>query len=185
MSIRYRLLLIVGFVSSLIFVLTFALNNELMRTNVKKSREEGAILERQIFEKRRGYIEELVRDDIAKKLAQINALLETVTQFPSLSDWFAPSPENLRSGTWANAASFLQNEDWIQFLQNTYDSEVLSLIIPDGGPFFSTETLPFEEGLAWIFIPDSKIYKEPCLEYSFLLNRKKRKWKRTRRCPFL
>lgn len=163
MSIRYRLFLIVGLVSSFVFIFAFFLNNQMFRSNIKKTQEEGAVFERKIIEQRKIYVEELVRDDIAKKLAQINALLETVSQFPSLSEWFSPSPKNLKQGTWAHAAYFLQNEDWIQFLQNTSNSEVLSLILPDKGPFFSTETLPLEEGISWIFIPESKVYKDPCL----------------------
>ncbi len=163
MSIRYRLLFVVGFVSTVVFVFAFLLNKQLIKNNLVKIQKEGNEFFMQSFEKRREQIEQYVYDEISRKLAQINALLETVTLFPSLSDWFAPNSENLRLGTWFHSAYFLQDEDWVQFLQNTSDSKVLSLIVPEEGPFFKTESEPLENGIVWMSIIDSTAYQLPCL----------------------
>jgi class 3 adenylate cyclase len=163
MSIRYRLLFIVGLVTSSVFLLTFFLNGKLLQQHLAQTQKEGLLLREKTSEMRRENVEILIRDAIAKKLAKINALLETVVQFPSLSDWFAPNPENLRMGTWGHAANFLQNEDWVQFIQNTSGNELLSLIAPETGAFFKTQEFPIEEGLAWIYVFGSEMYSEPHL----------------------
>ncbi len=161
MSIRYRLLLIVGLVATLLFSTAFILNNQLLSRKILVIKSEIQIFMENNIEKRRENVEKFVFDSMARKLAQINAILETISQFSSLSDWFAPSAENLRLGTWSHAAHFLQDEDWIQFLQNTSDSQLLSLIVPEEGPFFQTKTMPFEEGLAWIFVSKAAAYPDP------------------------
>lgn len=163
MSIRYRLLLIVGLVTSTVFLLTFFLNSKLFEQHLAQTQKEGLLLREKSAETRRVNVEILTRDAIAKKLAKINALLETVTQFSSLSEWFAPTAENLRSGTWGHAANFLQNEDWVQFIQNTSGAELLSLIAPEAGAFFQTQAISLEEGLAWVYILGSEVYTRPYL----------------------
>jgi class 3 adenylate cyclase len=163
MSLRYRLLLIVGFVSTLVFMFAFFLNNRLLDNNLMKIRKEAAEFVQKSYSKRRDSMEQFIYDELSRKLAQVNAILETVTQFPSLSDWFSPNAENLQMGTWSNASYFLQDEDWIQFLQNTSDNKLLSMVVPDEGPFFQTEAVPVEEGIAWVSILSSQAYPEPCL----------------------
>jgi hypothetical protein len=114
MSLRYRLLLIVGFVSTLVFVFAFFLNNRLLDKNLVKIRKEAAEFIQKNLAHRRESLEQFIYDELSRKLAQVNAILETVTQFPSLSNWFAPTSENFQMGTWSNASYFLQDEDWIQ-----------------------------------------------------------------------
>jgi class 3 adenylate cyclase len=160
MSIRYRLFFIVGFVASFVFVFTFLLNGKLFEQNLSKTHQEAIMLLEKATEMRRVNVEGLIRNAMAKKLAKINALLETVTQFSSLSDWFAPTAENLHSGTWSHSANFLQNEDWVQFVQNTSENQLLSLIAPETGSFFQTQGIFLEEGLSWIYILGSEAYKE-------------------------
>ena len=172
MSIRYRLLLIVGLVTSLVFVFAFIINNRLLMSNLQKIREEGFFIQEKVAEKKREDVEKIISDSMATRLAQINALLETVSQFPSLSQWFAPSPENIQLGTWTHAAQFLQDEDWIQFIQNTSDSKLLSLIVPESGPFFKTESIPLEKEIAWIYILESTAYPHPCLGIKLSFNAK-------------
>lgn len=161
MSIRYRLFFIVGLVTSTVFLLTFFFNSKLFESHFMQTQKEGLALRQKAIEARRENIEVLTRDAITKKLAKINALLETVAQFSSLSDWFAPTPENLRLGTWKYAANFLQNEDWVQFIQNTEESNLLSLIAPETGSFFQTQGIAIEEGLSWIYVLGTDVYTEP------------------------
>ncbi len=163
MSIRYRLFFFIGLVTSSVFLLTFFLNSKLFEQHFSQTRKEGVLLREKAIETRRLHAEILIRDALAKKLAKINALLETVTQFPSLSDWFAPTAENLKMGTWEHAANFLQNEDWVQFIQNTSEGKLLSLIAPETGAFFQTQGVRLEEGLAWIYILGSEVYTDPYL----------------------
>jgi class 3 adenylate cyclase/uncharacterized protein YozE (UPF0346 family) len=163
MSIRYRLLLVVGLLVTAVFSLAFILNNQLLSRNLVAIKAEAQGFIESNLEKRRDNVEKFIFDNMARKLARINAILETISQFSSLSDWFAPSAENLKLGTWSHAAHFLQDEDWIQFLQNTSDSKLLSLIAPEEGPFFQTKAVPLEEGLAWVFVSKAAAYPDPYL----------------------
>ncbi len=163
MSIRYRLLLIVGLVATVVFLSAFALNNRLLERNIRIIRGEAEGFIEDNIETRRENVEKFLFDNMTRKLAQINALLETISQFSSLSDWFAPTSDNLRLGTWSHAAHFLQDEDWVRFLQNTSDSKLLSLIVPEEGPFFRTQIASLGDGISWVFVSKSAAYSEPYL----------------------
>ncbi len=96
-------------------------------------------------------------------MARVNALLGAISHYKPLAEWFAPTEEHKRKGTWASAASLFQQDEWIQFLQNTTDSTLLSLIIPDRGPFLPVKTVPIEEGLAWVYVLDETASSRPFL----------------------
>jgi class 3 adenylate cyclase len=163
MSIRSRFLLAIGVVVTLLFLTAFLVQTKRALQETKKVRELVMDAYQKNYEKKRVDLADFVTEGMAQKMAQINALLETIAKFPALSDWFAANSENLKEGTWHHAATLLQNDDWVQFLQNTTEDKLLSLIIPDQGPFFSVEAEPIQEGIAWIHVQDSDAYPEPCI----------------------
>ncbi len=163
MKIRYYLLLVIGLMSTVVFLGSFIYEGLVLQKHISGVRSHGAQLYEEALDKRRGYLEEFIADSLAKNLAQINVVLDAISQFKPLSEWFSPTVEHGQSGTWKNATALIQQDDWIQFLQNTEGSSLLSLVIPEKGPFFSVKIEPFQEGLAWIYILGSNSYPDPFL----------------------
>lgn len=163
MSIRYYLLLLAGCITTLVTVGSFFLDNVIFSENLQKGRQEAISLFKDISEKRRDNEEKFLGSIIAKNLSQINATLEVISNFDPLKEWFSPTEEHKTKGTWNNAASLIQQDDWIEFLQNTTESKLLSLIVPEQGPFFEVEVDPIQEGLAWVYVLGSSSYENPFL----------------------
>lgn len=163
MSIRYYLLLLAGCITTIVSMGSFFLDNVMLTENLQKGRQEGIALFKAIYEKRRDSEEQFLASLLAKNLSQINATLEVVSSFDPLKDWFSATEEHKAKGTWNNAANLIQQDDWIDFLQNTTESELLSLIVPEKGPFFEVEAHPIQEGLAWVYIVGSLSYENPFL----------------------
>ncbi len=135
----------------------------MLRTHIGGVRREGVALYEEALDRRRGYLEEFIADSLVKNLAKVNVLLEAISQMKPLAEWFSSSVDHVKNGTWRNSAALIEQDDWIQFLQNTEGSSLLSLVIPEKGPFFSVKKEPIEEGLAWVYILGSNSYPEPFL----------------------
>ncbi len=163
MSIRYYLLLLAGCITTLVTLGSFFLDSVMLTENLQKGRREAIALFKDIYAKRRDNEEQFLASLVAKNLSQINATLEVISNFDPLVDWFSPTEEHKIKGTWNNAANLIQQDDWIDFLQNTTDSKLLSLLVPEKGPFFEVETHPIQEGLAWVYVIGSVSYENPFL----------------------
>jgi class 3 adenylate cyclase len=163
MSIRYYLLLVAGFITTCVFVVTFFLDNILLSNSLQKVRAEGIEVTKEMYEKRREYLEDFIQGTLSDHLAQINALLEAVSKFQPLAQWFASSTEHEEKGTWSNAASLMQQDEWIQFLQNTTDKKLLSALVPSKGPFFPMRAEPVKEGVAWVYLEGFLGHPDPFL----------------------
>lgn len=163
MSIRYYLLLIAGFITSCVFIGTFFLDDALLSRGLKEAHTKGETVTKQLFENKRQYLQQFILEETAKDLAQINSLLEAISKFQPLAQWFASTPEHEQKGTWGNAASLIQQDEWIEFLQNTSGKKVLSALVPSKGPFFSTEAIAIREGLSWVYVKGAAEHPEPFL----------------------
>ncbi|MES2199120.1 MAG: adenylate/guanylate cyclase domain-containing protein [Chlamydiota bacterium] len=163
MSIRYYLLLLAGCITTLVSVGSFFLDNVILTEDLQKGRQEGLTVIKTIHEKKRDGEEKFLASLIAKNLSQINATLEVISSFNPLMEWFSSTEEHKMKGTWNNAANLIQQDDWIGFLQNTTESELLSLLVPEKGPFFEVEEHPIQEGLAWVYVIGSVAYENPFL----------------------
>jgi class 3 adenylate cyclase len=163
MSIRYYLLLLAGLITTLVMVGSFFIDSIILNENIHKARQEAATILKEVNEEKRKQAEDFLSTQIAEKLAQVNAMLEAISRFDSLTEWFAPTEDHKKKGTWNSSANLLQQDEWIEFLQNTTDGKLLSLIVPQKGPFFEVKTIPQAEGLAWVYILGSPAYEMPFL----------------------
>ena len=158
MSIRYHLLLIAGITTTLVFLASFFLESVLLNRSLESASQASSELYHKMYVKRQEYLQEFVREALISKLAQINAFLNTIAQYQPLGTWFAPSQEHVKQGTWSNAANFLQQDAWISFLQNTVDKQVLSLLIPEKGPFARVHFIPIQEGMVWVYHQEDALF---------------------------
>lgn len=156
MSIRYYLLLIAGLTTTLVFLGSFFLETYLLDRSLQTAGKASQELYEKMFIKRKEYLEEFIQDSLAKQLAQINSLLSAISRYKPLAEWFSPTQEHRQQGTWVSATSLMQQDEWIQFLQNSTGEEVMSLVTPDKGPFLPVETIPIEEGLSWVYVVDGQ-----------------------------
>jgi|GEM_PF-3868511 len=163
MSIRYYLLLLAGLITTIVSLGSFFIGNIILHRSLQEARKDGVTLFNAVYEEKRDNLEQFTATIIAENLSRVNATLEAVSKFGPLTDWFTPSEENKKKGTWNNAASLVQQDEWINFLQNTAESKLLSLIVPEKGPFFEVRTVPISEGLAWVYILGSPSYENPFL----------------------
>ncbi|MBM3198246.1 MAG: hypothetical protein FJZ58_03215, partial [Chlamydiae bacterium] len=153
MSIRYHLLLIAGITTTVVFLASFFLESFLLNRSLDTAGKASEALYEKMFSKRMEYLTDFVQDALIERLAQVNALLRTVAQYKPLAEWFSPSLEHRQKGTWSSAASLIQQDDWISFLQNTTEQEELSLIAPSRGPFSFAQFVPVEEGIVFAYMP--------------------------------
>lgn len=160
MSIRYYLLLLAGLITTLVMIGSFFIDSIILSENLQKARQEAAVILKDLNEEKRRHAEQFLSGQIAEKLAEVNAMLEAVTRFDSLKEWFALTEEHKKRGTWNKAANLIEQDDWIDFLQNTADGKLLSLIIPQKGPFFEVKSKQITDGLAWVYILGSPSYEE-------------------------
>lgn len=163
MSIRYYLLVLAGCITTIVSVGSFFVDNIIFSENLQKAKEGFFTLFKSVYEQKRENEERFLASLVAKNLAQVNTTLEVISKFSPLTEWFSSTEENKVKGTLNNAANLIQQDEWIDFLQNTTGSELLSLIIPEKGPFFEIEADPIEEGFAWVYIVGSASYENPFL----------------------
>jgi len=163
MSIRYYLLLLAGFITTLVMVGSFFIDSIILDENMQKAKQEAASIFKDMNEGKRKQAEDFLAGQIAEKLAQVNAMLEAISRFDSLTEWFSLTEEHKKRGTWNKAANLIEQDEWIDFLQNTADGKLLSLIIPQKGPFFEVKAEKISEGLAWVYILGSPSYEQAFL----------------------
>lgn len=152
MSIRYHLLLVAGITTTVVFLASFFLESFLLNRSLESAGAASQSLYYKIQDKRREYLEEFVQEALVERLSKINALLGTISQYKPLAEWFSPSKEHAQKGTWSNAANLIQQDDWIEFIQNTTENDLLSLVIPKKGPFSPIRAIPIEKGIAWVYV---------------------------------
>lgn len=161
MRLRYYLILVIGVTVAVVLYCTFFFEAHLVRGRIDALYQGVHKLYDETLETQREDIEGVIVDSLARQLAQVNSVLDAISNFKLLGEWFAPSQEHMQKGTWSNAAGLIQQDEWIQFLQNTAESKLLSLIIPGKGPFFQVGTQPIEEGLSWVHVLGSNYYPTP------------------------
>ena len=161
MKIRYYLLLVVGLMTTLVFLGSFITEGLLLRNRIQAMRMRSTEKAEELLEKRRGYLAEYVEEALAKRLAKVNSVLEAVSSFKNLSDWFVPTKEHISEGTWSSSASLIQQDEWIHFIQNTGEGKLLSAIVPEPGPFFKVQIEPAEEGIAFVHVLETNSFPYP------------------------
>lgn len=150
MSLRYRLFLWIsalflaaGLVSY--FVETIVSKRELKATRAQLE-QKIEVLNKQ----KREQITRFMTDSIEEIESHIHILLQRLSTYPLQAASFAPTRINLAHGTWLNASEILLNYPWLDFIQNTHDNQVLSLLIPKVENLHPTSCVPIQGPLAWI-----------------------------------
>jgi class 3 adenylate cyclase len=156
MSLRYRLFfwmiamfLIAGMVDYILEGYTSA--KELARA---RNKLKAYIV--QASEEKRERIEQLVASVISDHQAPLDLLLNRTSSSFFLAEHFAPTQENLTRGTWEKAAALLADNEWLDFIQNTDQGVISSLIIPRSSTLKTSHRIPIDEKLSWVILNGQK-----------------------------
>ena len=112
-------------------------------------------------EEKREYIDSILVAILSQKMGEINAALEVVSKFTHIKGYFAPTEANIAHGTWRSSASLIQDRESIDFVQNTYEGQVTSLIIPEHQGLHDMFQDPIDDDLSWIYTGSVKTEKDP------------------------
>jgi class 3 adenylate cyclase len=93
-------------------------------------------------ELRRQNIERYVKSILDQEKEKMTVLFSKIQDYPWLYSRFAPTNENAENGTWLQAASLIDSNKWIDFIQNTNEGLLASQIIIDEN--FSKDVLLIE-----------------------------------------
>jgi class 3 adenylate cyclase len=139
MKLRVKIFLSIGGLFFLGFVIAQYFEREI---TAKSLIEEEKNLQATILtqdEARRQNIERYVKTNLEEEKEKIAVLFSKVQNYPWLYSRFAPTSFNAKNGTWLQAASLIDTNKWIDFIQNTNEGLLTSQIIIDEN--FSKESL--------------------------------------------
>lgn len=131
MSLRIRLFVWVGVLFLLAFVLSYFLEEYLTTTNLKKAENNIKHEILKVNENKREYFEMFLRAALAKQEAEINVLLDKVAENQIFIQGFQPTAKNLQQQTWLSSSLLTEFNKWLDFVQNTNEGELQSLIAID------------------------------------------------------
>lgn len=163
MSIRYKLFLIVGILFSAIFLGSFVVENRIANIGIKEVRKDLLTFYKDLEDDKRKYIDSILVASLSQRLGEVNAALEVVSKFSRIQEYFAPTAQNILKGTWKSSASLLQDRERIDFIQNTYQGKVSSLITPQHGGMQDMFQEPIDDDLCWVYTAETEEQKDPFL----------------------
>lgn len=128
MKLRYRLFLWVAIVFIIAFFASFYMENHLTQINLKKTYQE--LLEKldELNKEKTKAIEDYLGDMLYRIQAEVDAVLQGVSKYPNVRKGFSPSLQNLENENWLDSASLMITNKWIDYIQSTNESEVMSEI---------------------------------------------------------
>jgi class 3 adenylate cyclase/HAMP domain-containing protein len=130
MTQRYRLFLWVFITFSFIFLGTFLCETVIDKDRVGHIREDFSHFYTELQDDQRGYTKHVVTEAIFSRIVQLDASLGFIESDPGIRSFYEPTDRNLQMGTWQKAAELIQKKPQLDFLQNSYEGKVLSLITP-------------------------------------------------------
>ena len=161
MSIRYKLFLIVGVLFCAIFIGSFVIENRIATIGVKEIRRDLLTFYKDLEEEKREYMDSILVAILSQKIGEVNAALEVVSKFTHIKEYFAPTSANIAHGTWRSSASLIQDRESIDFIQNSYEAQVTSLIIPQHQGMQDMFQEPIDDDLCWVYTSSIKTEKDP------------------------
>lgn len=129
MNLRAKIFLSVGGLFFLGFVVVQILEGKVTSKNLI---EEEKLLHDQILhqdELRRKNMELYIRDIVEEDRQNIHVLLSKIRDYPELKSRFSPSIDNIQNGTWLASATLLNDNKWIDCIQNTNEGIITSQIV--------------------------------------------------------
>ena len=157
MGLRLRLFLWVGslFFSRLFHIVSLGTARYKSESGYKRSKISKMKIV-QLNEKKRHYIELFLRDALANEQARINVLLDKVAENQVLLEGFEPTIENLVHQTWLNSALLCSVNRWVDFIQNTNQGDLSSMITVDADKIEVALRVPVEENIALVVVKEKK-----------------------------
>lgn len=131
MRLRVRIFLLVGGLFFIAFIISQGLEEYLTSDNLRF--EAGEIHEQIIHheEIRRQNINRFARSLIDHRSNEINVLFSKIQEYNWQRRRFAPTQENYKKETWLASAALIFQNKWIDYLQNTIDGKIVSMIVLD------------------------------------------------------
>ncbi len=152
MSLRYRLFLWISALFLLAGMVTYGLEVFVTKKEMAKTREQLKKKIVDLNEKKRQHLEKFLETAIGENQARIDVLLERLSSYPAQATAFAPTLKNYEKGTWLSSAEVLHNNNWLDFVQNTNEGKLTSLIMPRVTALDHSFRVEITEDLAWILM---------------------------------
>ena len=131
MSLRTRLFVWVGSLFLAAFVVAYFFEGYVTKTNLLQAEQNIKKEILKLNELKRQHFESYLRADLSFQEAKINVLLDKVAENQALVRGFRPSVKNAEDQTWLSSALLTFSNKWIDFIQNTNQGELTSLIAID------------------------------------------------------
>lgn len=163
MSLRYRLFLWIASLFLLAGAATYVLEIFITSKQMEKAREQLKAKIIKVNERKRESIQKFLAETLGDEQARMDVLLRRLSSYPLQAAAFAPTQFNYENGTWLFASQVINNNKWIDFIQNTNQGKLASLIIPRVSAMDSSYRLEINDDLAWIIMGDQEKHSEPYL----------------------
>lgn len=169
MKLRYKLFLTVGSLFIIAFVASFFLETNMTRTKLVHAKKglRKSILD--LNEQKRQHIEKFLTISIAEELAQITALLQNIAEYRQLISSYAPTKNAEEIGTWIGSSTTLVANKWIDFIQDTDEGTLSSLILPDPIAMKGACHAHIDTDLTWVTLEG----EEPLIGVRFYIDPKR------------
>ncbi len=131
MSLRTRLFVWVGSLFLVAFAVSYFFEGYVTKTNLLQAEQNIKKEILKLNELKRQHFESYLRSDLSFQEAKINVLLDKVAENQALVKGFRPSVKNAEDQTWLSSALLTFSNKWIDFIQNTNQGELTSLIAID------------------------------------------------------
>lgn len=154
MKLRTRLYLWVSSLFVLFFVFAYFIEIYLVNSHLKNTENAMENEIRRISEGKRQDFEEFLGIQIADIQAEIDALLYRIDEYSYLKSGFEPSEKNKAGKTWPAASTLLLHYKWINYIQNTINDEVCSLLIPSAQDLRPIRYYKINDDLSWILLKE-------------------------------
>lgn len=156
MKLRTRLVLSIGVLFILFFLIAYVIEVFLLHNRLNQSESKMTLQIENDIEAKRKDLEEFMGIVIADYQGQVDALLYRINEFDYLRSGFEPNERNLQTKTWLSSASVLLHYKWINYIQNTLEGEIGSVIVPSFQELYPIEYYTIDQELFWVILKDSQ-----------------------------
>ena len=173
MGLRTRLFIWVGTLFLIASLASYFLEQRVTKTNLYKAEAhiKGEI--EQLNEDTRRYIEVFLRNALAEQEAEINVLLDKIAENATLVQGFQPTTYNLQHQTWLSSALVSVVNKWVDFIQNTNEGQLGSLIAINADKVELAMRFPVNDNVALVAVKkkDKEQFEGPYVGIRLQYNR--------------
>jgi class 3 adenylate cyclase len=150
MNLRYRLFLWVGTLFLLAFIVSFFWEGHLTKEKLERAEQKVRADILELNEQKREHLETFLSISITEAQAQVSSLLQSIGEYKQLIGNYAEQSHGGSKGTWFSAANSLMANKTIDFIQNTNEGELQSLIIPNIQAMQGGCRFAISDTLSWV-----------------------------------